>query len=266
MTDHPSGPDDPIAGAEPPAAEPPAASVRPRRGWGRRVGRAVLRFLSILAILLAVAIITTVSVDLGPALRARAAKAGGNYLKREMTIGGLSVRLLTGTFIVDDLLHRRAAPRRSPVPHGEADRDLAAALGADSPRGAVRVGAHDRLDDGRRDVAERAAQLSEVHARRTERARSGSSPRCRSVRATEGEFIFEDHGTPWSTVARNLDVTVTRGPTYQGTARFSNGTVTIQNHLPMRTDMTSRFTIEAGHRAVQPAGAGGRRLPVAGDR
>ena len=73
------------------------------RGWVRRIGRAVLRFLSILAILLAVAIITTVSIDLGPALRARAAKAGGNYLKREMTIGGLSVRLLTGTFVVDDL-------------------------------------------------------------------------------------------------------------------------------------------------------------------
>ena len=68
----------------------------------------------------------------------------------------------------------------------------------------------------------------------------------RSVRATEGEFIFQDHGTPWSAVARNLEVTVTRGATYEGTARFSNGTVTIQNHLPMRTDMTSRFTIEAG--------------------
>ena len=68
----------------------------------------------------------------------------------------------------------------------------------------------------------------------------------RSVRATEGEFIFQDHGTPWSAVARNLEVTLTRGATYDGTARFSNGTVTIQNHLPMRTDMTSRFTIEAG--------------------
>ena len=31
-----------------------------------------------------------------------------------------------------------------------------------------------------------------------------------SVRATEGEFIYEDHGTPWSTVARNLEVVVTR--------------------------------------------------------
>ena len=170
MTDHPSRPDDPADGSEPPVPEPTPTPVRPRAGWGRRIGRAVLRFLSILAILLAVAIVTTVSVDLGPALRARAAKAGGNYLKREMTIGGLSVRLLTGTFVVDDLLDRRVAPRRPAVPHGQADRHLAAALGVDPPRGAVRIGADDRLDDGRRDVAERAAQLSEVHARRTEGA------------------------------------------------------------------------------------------------
>ena len=70
----------------------------------RRIGRVVVRFLAILAILLAVAIVTTMSIDLGPALRARAAKAGGDYLRRDMTIGGLSIRLLTGQFVVDDLV------------------------------------------------------------------------------------------------------------------------------------------------------------------
>ena len=43
------------------------------RGGGPGVlGRVVVRFLAILAILLAVAIVTTMSIDLGPALRARA--------------------------------------------------------------------------------------------------------------------------------------------------------------------------------------------------
>ena len=170
MTDHSSRPHDPADGSEPPPPEPPPAPVRARPGWGRRLGRAVLRFLSILAILLAVAIITTVSVDLGPALRARAAKAGGNYLKREMTIGGLSVRLLTGTFVVDDLRIGGLHPGDRPFLDGQAHRHLAAALRVDPPRGAVRVGADDRLDDGRRDVAQRAAQLPEVHARRAEGA------------------------------------------------------------------------------------------------
>src|SRR5215217_9348332 len=102
MSEQARGPDD-VHDAESPAPEAPPAEVRPRRRWVRAVGRAVLRFFSILAILLAVAIITTISMDLGPAVRGRAARAGGNYLKREMGIGRLSVRLLTGTFIVEDL-------------------------------------------------------------------------------------------------------------------------------------------------------------------
>src|SRR5258706_5411594 len=68
------------------------------------------------------------------------------------------------------------------------------------------------------------------------------------VRASRGQFTDEDHGTPWSTIARNLDVTVTR-PTseYRGQAQFSNGTVTIQNYVPMRADMYTIFRIVNGH-------------------
>ena len=242
MTDHSQPPDDSANGAEAPV---PGAPARPRRSWVRRIGRAVLRFLSILAILLAVALITTVSVDLGPALRARAAKAGGNYLKREMAIGGLSVRLLTGTFEVDDLriggLHAGDRPfltaKRisiSLVPSALLRREVL----FESVRMTGWTMAVETWPNGQQSFP-----------RFTRGGPSG--PRrfvttVRSVRATEGEFIFQDHGTPWSAVARNLEVTLTRGATYDGTARFSNGTVTIQNHLPMRTDMTSRFTIEAG--------------------
>ena len=242
MTDHSQPPDDSVAGAEAPVSGAPAG---PRRSWVRRTGRVVLRFLSILAILLAVALITTVSVDLGPALRARAAKAGGNYLKREMAIGGLSVRLLTGTFEVDDLriggLHAGDRPfltaKRisiSLVPSALLRREVLFE--------SVRM-------TGWRMAVETWPNGQQSFPRFTRGGPSG--PRrfvttVRSVRATEGEFIFQDHGTPWSAVARNLEVTLARGATYDGTARFSNGTVTIQNHLPMRTDMTSRFTIEAG--------------------
>ena len=245
MTDHLNGPGDPIDGSEPPAAEPPAASVRPRRGWGRRVGRGILRFLSILAILLAVAIITTVSIDLGPALRARAAKAGGSYLKREMTIGGLSVRLLTGVFIVDNLLIGGLHPGDRPfltAKRIEITLPLSALIHREVLFESVRM-------TGWTMAVETWPNGQHSFPKFTRDGPKGPKrfvTTVRSVRATEGQFIFEDHGTPWRTVARNLDVTLTRGSTYQGTARFSNGTVTIQDHLPMRTDMTSRFTIEAG--------------------
>src|SRR4029453_18638796 len=55
------------------------------------------------AILLAVALVTTITIDLGPALRGLAERAGSSYLKRDLTIGRLSLRLLTGAFVVENL-------------------------------------------------------------------------------------------------------------------------------------------------------------------
>jgi hypothetical protein len=67
------------------------------------------------------------------------------------------------------------------------------------------------------------------------------------VRAHRGEFTYADHGTPWSVVTRNLDVTVARPTTeYRGQARFSNGTITIQDYVPMRADMSTTFHIVDG--------------------
>ena len=49
---------------------------------------------------------------------------------------------------------------------------------------------------------------------------------------------------PWRTVARNLEVTVEKTTGYGGTAKFRNGTVAIQQYLPMQTDMDGVFTID----------------------
>ena len=74
------------------------------------------------------------------------------------------------------------------------------------------------------------------------------------VYADRGEFVYEDHGTPWSVVARNLNVDVVHAPNllgqlgsqYVGRARFTDGTVQIQSFLPMRTDMGASFVVEKG--------------------
>ena len=96
MTDH--APDAPVA---PVAPDAPDAPVAP--GFFRRIGWGVRRILAIAAIILAVAFVTTVSIDLGPSLRQLAEKGGAAYLKRDFTIGRLSIRLLTGTFVVENL-------------------------------------------------------------------------------------------------------------------------------------------------------------------
>jgi hypothetical protein len=67
------------------------------------------------------------------------------------------------------------------------------------------------------------------------------------VRAHRGQFTYDDQTTPWSVIARNLDVTVARPSTkYVGTAEFSDGLVAIQQYVPFRTDMDTRFTIDGG--------------------
>ncbi|MCA1563804.1 MAG: hypothetical protein LC804_27345, partial [Acidobacteria bacterium] len=67
----------------------------------------------------------------------------------------------------------------------------------------------------------------------------------RYLRAERGRFSYVDHGTPWSTIAPNMTVTITRGrDDYRGRASFSQGTVQIQSYEPMAAAMTSRFKID----------------------
>ena len=65
--------------------------------------------------------------------------------------------------------------------------------------------------------------------------------------AHRGTFTYEDHVTPWSVVAPNLEFALVRDAgraRYVGTARFSDGLVQILNYRPMRTDMTTRFALD----------------------
>ena len=55
--------------------------------------RILRRIVAVTAVILAVAIVMTLSVDLGPSLRERAEREGTRYLSRGLHIGELSVRL-----------------------------------------------------------------------------------------------------------------------------------------------------------------------------
>ena len=163
----------------------------------------------VLATVLAVAIVATLTIDLGPGLRGLAEREGS---KR---VGPTDAHRQAGRASVQrqvrarGLRDRGAVARRSAVPEGEAHRRLAR-LGRDAPpRSAARLGRDVRLADGDRAVAGQPPQLS----RDSTWAAAGpgdSSRRCQYVRTRNGEVTFEDHGTPWSVVARNLDITVTK--------------------------------------------------------
>jgi hypothetical protein len=209
----------------------------------RRFVRAVV---ATCAVILAVAFVTTLTVDLGPVLRARAETEGSRYMERPMHIGRLSVHLWRGRFVVEDLLIEGLTPESRPFL-------IARRIDVSMPWNTLvnRRIVFDTIEmtdwrmyvellkDGRHNFPK--------FTPRTPRGPSAWTTTLQYVRAHRGEFTYQDHGTPWSTVARNLDVIVTR-PTseYRGQASFSNGTVAIQDYVPMRTDMRTTFRIDGG--------------------
>jgi hypothetical protein len=197
------------------------------------------------AILLAVAIVTTITVDLGPGLRGQAERSGSSYLKRPLTIGRLSVRLLTGSFLVEDL---RIGGLQAD------DRPFLTARTIELSLSFAALLHREVLVDSVVMSDWRMLVETWPNGRHSFPRFTGDGPRStgpkrfvttvRRVLARRGQFTYEDHGTPWTTVARNLEVMVAKTDGYGGTARFSGGTVAIQQYLPMRTDMAGTFRIE----------------------
>lgn len=195
---------------------------------------------------LAVAFVTSVTVDLGPVLRQRAETAGSNAIKRPMHIGRLAVHLWRGSFVVENFVIEGLTPSSRPfltarridvsMPWSTlftrrivfdtiqmTDWDMYFELNAD---GSHNFPKFPTGNDG---------------------GKSAWTTTLEYVHASGGQFTYDDHGTPWSTIARNLNVTVARGPyDYRGQARFSKGTVQIQNYEPMRADMSTTFRISEG--------------------
>ncbi|MGH9204632.1 MAG: hypothetical protein ACRD2A_25670, partial [Vicinamibacterales bacterium] len=65
--------------------------------------RRVRAIVVVIAIAIATAVVSTVAVDLGPALKERAEREGSKWLDRPMHIGRLGVEIGRGGFVLDDL-------------------------------------------------------------------------------------------------------------------------------------------------------------------
>ena len=208
--------------------------------------RVLRRIVVTCAVILAVAFVTTVSVDLGPAVKARAEGAASDFMRRPMHIGRLSVHLWLGRFVLEDVVIDGLTPESRPFL-------TAARITVSMPWSTLvnRRVVFDTIEmtdwrmyvelfpDGRHNFPK--------FTRDTPRGRTSWTTTLAYVRAHRGEFTYADHGTPWSVVTRNLDVTVARpNEEYRGQASFSNGTVAIQNYVPMRADMRTTFRIVDG--------------------
>ncbi|OFW04310.1 MAG: hypothetical protein A3I61_10055 [Acidobacteria bacterium RIFCSPLOWO2_02_FULL_68_18] len=211
----------------------------------QKTRRLLRRIVVTCAVIIAVAFVTTLSIDLGPSLRGRAEAAATGFMGRPMHIGRMSVHLWRGQFVFEDLVIDGLTPDSRPFL-------TARRITVSMPWSTLvdRRVVFDEIEmtdwrmyvemfpDGRHNFP---------RFTRERRGPSAWTTTLQYVRADRGEFTYVDHGTPWSVVTRNLDVVVTRpNAQYRGQAKFWNGTIAIQHYVPMRADMSTSFRIEGG--------------------
>ncbi len=206
------------------------------------------RFAVTIGVIVAVVVVSTLTIDLGPVLRARAEREGSNWLDRKLTIGRLGVHLGRGRFVVEDLRIEGMYPNEPPwlvAKRIEVSLTWSALFGREVLLDSV------EMADWRM-VVESFPDGRQTFPRLTGPPRKPrTTPRpvvttLAYVRATRGEFVFNDFGSDWRTVARNLDITVAKTTEYRGQARFNGGTIVIQKYEPMTSDAYATFKIDGG--------------------
>jgi hypothetical protein len=200
--------------------------------------------LGICAAILAVTIVTTVTVDLGPAVRELADTQLSKALKRPLHFGRLSIRLFTGRIVVEDFVIEGLSPTDRPfftAKRLELSLDWSTALHRE-----ITISAVDMTDwqmlvekwEGRHNFPKFTSDGPSGPKRFT--------TTLKRLRAWRGQFTYEDHESPWSVVARDVDITIGNRPNYNGTATFTGGTVAIQKYVPFGASMRSHFAIDGG--------------------
>jgi TamB, inner membrane protein subunit of TAM complex len=211
--------------------------------WTRRV-------LALGAAVIAALFVTFFSIDLGRfgGLKQLAEEQGSAYLGRPLHIGRLSALMTPGRFEFDDVVIEGLS--KTDRPFFTARRIVVQVPWWTIFRSQIflqvrMTGWHmliEKWPDGRHNVP-----------RLTPKPRPPGPKRFTTtvnfVYAEDGEFTYEDHGTPWSVVAPNLNFALVRDQAHQrydGTARFTRGSVQIQDFLPMSADMSTRFVLDGG--------------------
>ncbi len=219
----------------------------------RKTARYVSIGLMLAAAILGAAIVGSITVDLGPAARRAAESQGSRYLERPMRIGRLSIHLLTGRYVIEDMVidgvHAGDRPFFSAKRIAVA-MDWATAM---QPKPEFLITSVELTD------WQMLVEKWETGHNIPRLTRDNPQPQgpkrftttVKYVHAYHGQFTYEDHQSPWSIVCPNLDFTLGNLPTYNGTAVFSGGTVQIQNYKPMSAAMRARFTLDGPHVEVQ---------------
>ena len=164
-------------------------------------------------------------------MRERAEQAGTTQWKRPIHIGHLSIRLFTGNVVVDDFAIEGLTPEDRPfftAKHLLVTLDWSTLLNWSDPiMPEITITAVDMADWQM--LVERWNDRTNFVRFTDNEAPQGPKrfvTTLRYLRASRGQFSYEDHESPWSIVARNVDLNIGNLPLYHGTATF-NGPSTL---------------------------------------
>jgi hypothetical protein len=232
--------------------EPERPSPTARPAWRRHA----LRVLALVVAVVAGIIVTVFTVDLGPSLRARAEKEGSKYLERPMHIGKLSAKITPGVFVVEDLVIEGLEPADRPflkarkievvVPWWTVFSRKLIIESVEMSNWEMVVESWPgtpQYPNGRHNFPRF------VHESKSKGPKRFTTT-LRWMLASRGSFTYEDHGTPWSTAARDLRISISRGfvdTKYRGRASFADALIKIQSYEPFHAVMNSMFTIEGAN-------------------
>lgn len=240
----------------PEVPETPAGPPVRVRGRKRRFAKRWSRRFSIIAIaIFASIVITFFTVDIGritffgKSIRTIAESRGSKYLNRPLHIGQVLAYVTPGKFEFRDVVIE--GPSASDRPFFQAKRIIVDLPWWDLFRRDLDL---EITITGWRMVVERSldgqAHLPTLVQKSTgEKKPPSIKPRNLAVYCHDGEFIYDDHVTPWRVDGPNLDFQLVRAGnlnTYFGLAKFTRGLVQIQNFEPMHADFSTRFQLKGG--------------------
>ena len=214
--------------------------------------RRVRLIVAVLAVIVAAFLVSVVTIDLGPALKARAEAEGSKFIDRPMHIGRLGVHIARGHFVVEDLRIEGLTPEATPWLVAKRI-DVSLAWKALWNREVLLDSIE--MTDWKMVVESFPGGVHNwPRVNGPPRApRTGPRPvvtTLQSVRASRGEFVFEDHAARWGVIAPNLEVTAGKTTDYGGRAQFHGGTIHFQGFEPMGAAMSTRFKVQGGKIAL----------------
>jgi hypothetical protein len=214
----------------------------------RATYRVARRFAVTFGVIVAVILVSTLTIDLGPALKARAEREGSNWLDRKMTIGRLGVQIGRGRFVVENLQIDGMFPNEPPwlvAKRIDVSLTWGALFGREVLLDSIEMTDWRMVVESFPDGRQTFPRLTGPPRPPRTRPRSFVTT-MRYVRAHRGELVFNDFGSDWRAVAPNLEVTVAKGDGYRGRMSFSDGTIVIQKYEPMKADLTASLAFVDG--------------------